>query len=75
MSKKRNAHTGLQQYETTTIKKRDKENVKRIKKAGMSKLIPAMYLSEKQVRSRLACTAVERSDGASLLVGYLNLTE
>ena len=41
----------------------------------MNKLIPAMSLSEKQVCSRLACTAVERSDGASLLVGYLNLTE
>lgn len=46
MSKKRNTHTSLQQHETTTIKKRDKENVKRIKKAGMIKRIPAMSLSE-----------------------------
>lgn len=46
MSKKRNAHIGLQQYETTTIKKTGQGKRKTNKKAGMSKLIPAMYLSE-----------------------------
>ena len=75
MSKKRNTHTSLQQHETTKIKKTGQGKRKTNKKGKDEQTHPCHVSFRKQVRSRLACTAVERSDGASLLVGYLNLTE